>query len=342
MLQSIQYLRGIAAIMVVIYHLLPQMERKGYTLYWPDWLIGGVDIFFVISGFIMWITTVNRNTTTIAFYKRRIVRIVPLYWMLTSIVVVLMLVQPNLLQSTRYDFWHVISSYLFIPSLAPNSESELFPVLHPGWTLNYEMFFYFIFGLLITLPERFRIAAMTAIMGLLMIYGISISNNAADTSPIVVFYTYNIMLEFLIGMVVGHFYTKNNILASAKWGWSLLPTGFLLLGLLPETLASLPRIVLLGLPATLIVIGALKLEATPQLPKWPCLLLIGNASYSIYLSHALTLSAAGQIWRHTIEQASFLSYLLFGAVGIGASVVVGLLIYHFIEKPVTHWLHTRA
>ncbi|MCK9508645.1 MAG: acyltransferase [Pigmentiphaga sp.] len=342
MLLSIQYLRGIAALMVVIFHLLPQMERKGYTFYWPDWLFGGVDVFFVISGFIMWITTANRTATPMKFYKRRIIRIVPLYWILTSFIVVVMLVKPTLLQSTRYDFWHIISSYFFIPSLAPGSEEQIHPVLHPGWTLNYEMFFYLLFGLLLYLPERFRIVGMTIIMSVLVAYGSLASTLSISKNPIIVFYTHNIMIEFMIGMLVGHFYLKNNILSSAKWGWSLLIAGFFLLGLLPEALPTLPRVVILGLPATLIVIGALKLEATPQLPKWPWLLLLGNASYSIYLSHTMTLSAIGQIWRRAIEQPSFFSYMLFGIVGISASIMIGVFTYYIIERPVTQRLHSRT
>src|SRR5690242_10880579 len=103
---SIQYLRAIAAFSVVVYHLEPQLRRMGYDGFWPGGLAGGVDIFFVISGFIMWMTTYGRRVTTLQFYRRRIVRIVPLYWLVTTFTVAAMLIAPSTLQSGRFDLHH--------------------------------------------------------------------------------------------------------------------------------------------------------------------------------------------------------------------------------------------
>ncbi|MGO3743140.1 acyltransferase family protein [Kerstersia sp.] len=341
MLQSIQYLRGIAALMIIVFHLLPQMERMGYASYWPGWLSGGVDIFFVISGFVMWITTAGRQMTTLYFYQRRIVRIVPLYWLLTSIVVAVMLVAPHLLQSTRYDFWHVVSSYLFIPSLMPGSDNQINPVLFPGWTLNAEMFFYFLFGLLLNLPERFRIVALAAVMGILVAYGSVVSGLSAATDPILVFYSNSIILEFLLGVAIGAMYVKNKIPASAGLGLFLLAAGFLFLIFVPERFPDLPRAIIYGPASMLIVIGALVLEASGKLPQWSWFVVVGNASYSIYLSHAITLSIVGQVWRRMAAYQSVANYLLFCLAGVVAATLVGVLTYYIIEKPVTQKLNNR-
>src|SRR5215470_5579719 len=104
---SIQYLRGCAALMIVLFHLELQLRRLGYQGYWPHFLDTGVDIFFVISGFIMWITTA-KGMTTLEFYRRRILRIVPLYWFLTSLVLATLIAYPSVMQTGRFDMLHVL------------------------------------------------------------------------------------------------------------------------------------------------------------------------------------------------------------------------------------------
>src|SRR4051794_18164497 len=108
-IHSIQYLRGIAAIMVVIYHLQIQLQRMHYNGTFPDWLSSGVDIFFVISGFIMWSTTIDHNMSVYEFIVRRLIRIVPLYWTVTTFFVIMMFVAPNVFQSSKFYLPHVVS-----------------------------------------------------------------------------------------------------------------------------------------------------------------------------------------------------------------------------------------
>jgi hypothetical protein len=125
MLSSIQVLRGIAAVMVVLFHVC------GFQIG-----AAGVDIFFVISGFIMFHT--NRNVfgltgAAILFLKRRILRIAPLYWLCSA-----------------FAFWpgvelkSLVASVLFVP--VRSEDGSIHTVLAPGWSLNFEMFFYIVFG----------------------------------------------------------------------------------------------------------------------------------------------------------------------------------------------------
>jgi len=94
---AIQYARALAALLVVINHLCPQFLRMGFAPPMWDGLAGGVDIFFVISGVIMWVTTCDRAVSPTAFLRKRITRIVPLYWMITTFPVVLMVLLPHAL-----------------------------------------------------------------------------------------------------------------------------------------------------------------------------------------------------------------------------------------------------
>ena len=162
---SIQYLRAVAAISVALYHVLhhwlPHDPHVGV-------LMGGVDIFFVISGFVMWGVTAGREGGSRSFFSNRLKRIVPLYWIVTTVMLAILLAKPALVNS-RFDVGHVVTSYLFIPRVHPVS-GTFYPLLIPGWTLNYEMMFYAIFALILFAPMRFRLLAVVgALVGLVVL-----------------------------------------------------------------------------------------------------------------------------------------------------------------------------
>jgi len=339
-LVSIQYLRAVAALMVVAFHLLPQLLRMGYDGYRPYWLAGGVDVFFVISGFIMWLTTAGRPVSTGGFYLKRIVRIVPLYWLLTSVAVAVLMAAPQLLQSTVYDPWHVVASYLFVPAMRPGAQ-EITPVLHPGWTLNYEMFFYLLFGLALRLPERARLPAMAAALGALAGLGWLLAPALPpDGNVYLAFYTGDILLEFLAGMWLATLYLSGRS-APRGLGWALLAAGFALMVALPELLPGRSRLLVMGLPAIVIVLGALVLECRGGVPRLRLPLLLGDASYSLYLSHPMVLSAAGQAWRRLGAAGLPGGLVLFCLAGLAIAVVAGLATYRLVEQPATSWLRRR-
>ncbi|ROT44761.1 acyltransferase [Pusillimonas sp. NJUB218] len=341
-LVSIQYLRAVAAMMVVLTHLHPQWTRMGYEGPWPFWLIGGVDIFFVISGFIMAQTTREQSQTPGQFYIRRVVRIVPLYWLLTSVVASVLLLKPNLLQSTRFDAWHVVSSYLFIPSDNPGT-GRIEPLLIPGWTLNYEMFFYLLFGAALLLPSRSRVAAITMAIGALVLFGTLVSTN----SPIVNFYTSSIMLEFVFGIWLSQAHNAGKLRLPIPWAWAAVALGLALLPLFAFIISPLPRALTMGLPALLIVCGALALEQQDVIPKSKSWLVLGNISYSLYLSHPIVLSAASQLWRKAgLNEPNGLfgkaDILVFSGVAIALTIAVALATFLYIEQPMTKKLKRLA
>ena len=211
---SVQYLRGCAALMIVFVHLGLQLKRVSYEGQWPYFLSAGVDIFFVISGFIMWITTA-KGMTTLEFFRRRFVRIVPLYWLLTSVVLASMSAFPDAVQSGRIDGWHVLGSYLFVPVVHP-SLGIMQPLLIPGWTLNYEMFFYVIFGFALIFPIASRLVAVSTILFVLALFPLLV-----EVPPLtaVGFYTYSIILEFAFEMTLGWLYIRGARLSLATaWG----------------------------------------------------------------------------------------------------------------------------
>ncbi|MES3046696.1 acyltransferase family protein [Sphingomonas faeni] len=335
---GIQYLRAVAALMVVVFHLEPQLKRMGYAGFWPKGLSSGVDIFFVISGLIMWVTTSGRPVGVVDFWRRRVTRIAPLYWAFTLLMVALMLVAPKLLQTSRFDGWHVLTSFLFLPAAHPVLKT-MEPVVMPGWTLNYEMFFYLIFGLWLLAPERLRLAGNVATIGLLVAIGAMI-----DLSPrtsVAGFYTSSIMIEFVLGIVLGVLVTRGAILAKvpAPLAWALLVGGLAFAVLLPTTSAGIPRAVTRGIPAFLAVGAMLVLELRGRIGDCRWLRWLGDASFSLYLSHFVVLSFVSQLWRRLSIAPSPTSYIAFGIFAVAISIVSGIVCYRFVEQPLTALFH---
>ena len=149
-LQSVQILRFVAAFLVLFGHLL--MEAKKVKIIDDQefqlmnifpWGIG-VDLFFIISGFIIshvMLSVQPKSEQAKSFILRRLIRIVPIYWFYTSLMVLAMMLFSSILKSNKLEFDHLIASIFFIPWPHPTT-GAIRPVLGQGWTLNYEMFFY--------------------------------------------------------------------------------------------------------------------------------------------------------------------------------------------------------
>src|SRR5258708_32725989 len=280
---GVQYLRGIAVILVVLHHLCFNNTQLGPF---------GVKIFFVISGFVMWHTTVGADISVMSFWHRRLVRIVPLYWISLSILVAIALSAPQALKTTVITPENVVKSFLFIPHYH-TVQKFIAPILIPGWSLNYEMFFYFIFGITLLVESRaFRAVTIGGILWTLVLLGLSLNLEGAAAAT----YTSPDLLLFFDGIILAIIFRSYNV-GSVVLGSILICVGVLSIrvsgdfGLFDN---------FIGLSPALIVAGFLALE--PALRRAPNLLLhmIGNASYSIYLSHLFFLRLSELGWRHFV------------------------------------------
>jgi len=326
---SIQQLRAVAALGVVIFHIDTQLARMGYEGWWPNFLSSGVDIFFVISGFIMWITTWDRPTTPIRFMWNRITRIVPLYWIMTAFALAVLLVNADLMQSGTLDWGHVVKSFLFIPDVHPVKLNSMEPLIFAGWTLNYEMMFYLIFAATLFLPARFRLPA--AILALLALAGVRLF----DPAPLTVlwFYSSEIILEFGMGMLIGAFVTSGRKVAALP-AFLMVCGGALALAIVGEWHEEMSRTIVRGIPSALIVLGAVSLELHGRVLKSRAFAYLGDASYSIYLAHGVALSALAQIWRRVLDEANPASWASFTVVSLVVCTVSGAVTYELIERPI--------
>ena len=321
----IQHLRAIAALMVVLHHARNPAPWLFNPLEHYVALAWGVDIFFVISGFIMYVAA--RNEAPSDFLGRRLTRIVPLYWAST---LALMCLATHFRPWTVWpqDVPHIVQSLLFIPHYSPQFPDKVWPYLIPGWTLNYEMLFYAIFcvGLLLKRP---LMTATTAIV-LLAAAGQLASPGGAIAKT----YTAPILLEFVCGAWIGYLYQQQTLLRAAKWILAVSFIGLLSLSHTGHVATTVGKIVF----SALIIWAAVSLR---RVPFHPLLKLLGDASYSIYLTHAVvSLSIAERLWRH-VPVGGWPQLLGWGAFALLVSALVGIATYLYVEKPILRLLQHR-
>jgi exopolysaccharide production protein ExoZ len=336
---GIQYLRGFAAMLVVFYHAPGQVATIHID---PGYFVsgqGGVDIFFVISGFLMYRVTKARgeSLSAIGFIRDRIIRIVPLYWLVTGFIAFAVLVAPSHFKTTELTLDHLLLSLGFIPHYDPGHPSDIWPLLVPGWTLNYEMFFYAVFAGLVAMRWHGRLLPAASIFTMLVITGYFYSGHNA----LVLTYTNSLMLEFIFGMAIAAAYERQTF-KPRYLAVLLMPAGliglFALHGILPAGL----RVLSWGVPAMAIMIGMLAAEPWIAERKVRLLEYIGNASYSIYLSHLLTLGVVREVWLHLpISRGSTSATIIYLATAIGASALAGCIVYRLIERPMTMAFKSR-
>ncbi|MDP2258847.1 MAG: acyltransferase [Caulobacter sp.] len=317
---SIQHLRAMAALSVALFHAC-QWSRIDFSIG-----AAGVDLFFVISGFVMWTVTAGRDPTPLAFLRRRVIRVAPLYWLVTLALVAGALAFPQRFPEVEPRADHVLLSLAFIQHMNPDGQP--FPVLPPGWTLNYEAVFYLVFASCLILPVRRRIAALTMALLLLSIAGFA-------WPPGYVMLLNPMFLQFLAGVWLARL-AQERLLPERAIGWLLLGLGltlFLLLWLSAID-PDLWRPMIWGLPAVLVVAGAVSVESDGGWPAWRWLGLLGDASYSIYLTHTLTIGALAMTigaWNPP----------LFVPLAMAVAILGGLASYLLIERPMLVRLRRR-
>jgi len=337
MVRTLQYLRGIAAMLVVYYHAVLQVRSAFADAPRPLPMFGrcGVDLFFVISGFVMWRSTAYRDMGVGAFYRRRIVRIVPLYWAVTLAACVIALAIPDLLRSTKFELPHAIASFLFFPwpnpGLAVGGPEKISPIVIPGWTLNYEMFFYVLFGLSLLVREAWRPYAIAALIGTFLIAGAMLGG----ANLALHFYGSTLLLEFLAGVVIAAYLTCPGRSIGHAIPVFLLVVLFPLLFWLDWIGLGGSRALQLGVPAALIIWCAVTLDQ-PSARGSPWLEELGDASYSIYLTHVFVIAALRVIAKIAgVTMHETLSVMIFVLCALAASAVGGVIIYRRVERPLT-------
>ena len=333
-LASVQALRAVAALAVVFYHVESGINgwfAPAHRL--PSGEIGaaGVDLFFLVSGFIMVVTSTTISPRT--FLVRRIVRIVPLYWLSLAIFLAAAFVVPQREGQDR-SLAAIVTSFLFIPYARP--DGTLQPLNPVGWTLNYEMMFYLVFALGLAVSRR-HVAAIASAGILGVVAAGMLLRPEADALR---FWSSPLVVEFVLGMGIGRLFLSG---VSIGRGPSLLlaASGLAIFALLAGQPAPEGwwRPLLWGGPSCLVLAGAVLGPPWP-VPAW--LIRLGDASYAIYLLHLPVLLVFKQLGPRLPLDWSALAMPWLAAAGIvAAAVAVSLATYLAFERPMTAFLRAR-
>jgi exopolysaccharide production protein ExoZ len=336
-LRTIQALRAIACLMVVVFHAIEAQGRvfrndAHAVEVWPNGA-AGVDLFFVISGLVMTLHASKQRggrPDAVGFMRGRIERIVPLYWLFSALKLAQMLALPGLSPHIRPTLWNSVASFLFVPSR--DSHDAIFPLIAAGWTLNFEMFFYV--WLAIAMFAGWSLPGFVAAVFVpLAILGAFCGNDW----PAVTSLASPLLLEFCMGAAIARAFPTRRALP-VPIGAFLLLAGFAALVLLPQH--GNWQALTWGLPAAAVVWGAVSLEHRlgPWLPSIS--LAIGDASYAVYLTHSMALATLFHLIAHLPPPWGD-SATLVVAVSLVFCSATGWLVHRGIEKPIMVWLKRR-
>ena len=335
---GLQGLRFVAASLVVAMHASLYMAQRTQGLGTTDyWQAGGfgVHIFFVISGLVMGLASPvsgpwGRLNAAEAktFVLRRLIRIVPMYWLYTLAKLAVLLLLPGLALRNSLDPSHLLASFAFWPHR--DAAGAFFPLLQVGWTLNFEMMFYAVYALALLwrLPALpWTLLCYAALVGLAQWGG-------PDSAW--AFWAQSIFLEFALGLALAAWRLPLErlgpvwALCVAALGWAIWALG------LPTP--GWPGVLVSGAPAALIVAGTMGMEPWFQRARaagwlnWG-----GDISYAIYLGHTFVVP----LLVAALVRAGWPSATLAVLLSLLVVPVVADLIYRWIERPCTRALKAR-
>lgn len=343
-LKSVQALRAIAALAVMFAHLqgLESQLSSGPTLLSPGWIAGvsGVDLFFVISGFIMvWVAGdwTQGTSSSLKFMFSRVWRIYPLWWLFAALTAAYFLVSSGLpwdvdrVQDADGPV-HLIKSFLLLPQGPP-------PVLTLGWTLIHEMYFYLVFALVLLLPVKFRKPAFV-IWAMLIAASTALQLTGFSATSLFSLAMFPLTLEFLMGSAVAWLILSGR----TRFAWAALGIGLIALVFailtvdftVASTIQPTHRMLAYGPAYALIVYGLVSLERRETLSKAipASLVTIGDWSYSLYLCHILVITAIARAFFPVFDAAGPIDNLAFLILASAAALIVSGLTYNLFERPI--------
>jgi exopolysaccharide production protein ExoZ len=337
-LSGIQILRAVAVFMVVFHHADWVVKSNFAIEHWPTFGAAGVDLFFVISGFIICLTT-SRTADAGQFMRKRLVRIVPLYWLTTFITFVIMCADERFLDWQEVSAINLVKSLLFIPYAGGGGVIQ--PILYVGWSLSYEMLFYILWAMtLVLFPGSIgrRVLLTGGILTVLVVIGILVG----PTKAVARFFVHPIMLEFVVGAGIGWAYVYGrSFFAGAPLSIGAAAIALALMMLAQFSGRGTPRAAVAGLAATVVIVVVLALEARGAPLRNTLLETLGSASYAIYLTHPLIIAVARHAAILDWMEPGFARLLASSLALPTAIACIGIAAYYAFERPINLWLRDR-
>jgi peptidoglycan/LPS O-acetylase OafA/YrhL len=324
-LTSIQILRAVAAWLVVFHHEY-QLFPMGHIKLNPQLGFFGVDLFFIISGFIMFYSLAKKECAAKEFFIKRLIRIVPAYWFFTFALVFISWLYTKEFSYTGWNLKTLIASLFFIVTNNPAEQVGYFPFLTVGWTLSLEMFFYFWLSACMLFFGKFRFLACTMVLILFSLLW-----------DIPEFYRLSnkILLEFVFGIVIGYGYVRlKNIrpcLLNLFGFATLLLFGTFWFQIDFSDIMGRTFVLNRSLSACLLVSAFLFFESALSKIKFNPLRFfkyLGDISYSTYLVHPIVI---GIILHYIKRPGSIATELLLMFITSMVIMVISHLSYRYIE-----------
>lgn len=335
-LERLNALRGPAALLVVLYHVRQIAVRDlGNAGAFELWRFGhaGVDLFFVISGFVIYFVhrgDLGARGAAPRFLTRRVVRVYPPLWIVTSLVLIAALAVPGSVHAQKLDAWFVARSYLLIPI------HTALPLLPPAWTLSHEMKFYLIFATAVALPGRlWRPLVVTALVGSAVVTALQVGGLAIPFPLDFLLSPYN--LEFAAGVGAAVLVLRARVPLSRVV--AIAGVMLWIFGAAHDAPVGSPdaaQVVRFGLGSAVIVLGVAARDLEHRAFHAPVLQLLGNASYAIYLVHLPVIIGGIRIVRHANARPALLPLSLVALL----AVVIGVVFHVAVERPMTRALNS--
>jgi exopolysaccharide production protein ExoZ len=332
-LNNLQLMRALAVLVAVNYHtnylVLGKYQIGGF----------GVDIFFVISGYVM---SMICESNTKFFLRRRLIRIIPTYWIATLLLFVISKFFKQWAEVSGYNIWDLLMSLFFIP-FSKSGHTMLTPLLPVGWSLDYEMFFYLLIALALLFTKKYALWITAAVITIL---SFAFLPWEVPHSTMHVFNGNLISMEFVLGILL--FYACKKISAewSTKLRYWLIPIAALSFAAMFYTecvvlIWEYPYRALVFGGGSFIMIGCgvLLFKAGWDISS-RTLILLGDASYILYLIHLYII--------HIINKLASVAHLphftesLFGNLfAIVVSSAIAMLMHLKLERPLVSFLNNR-
>lgn len=339
---SLEGFRAVAVILVLLqHHTLLSKTYLGVEFAWGVFSRGQfrMDIFFLLSGFFAAWRERRKQVAApscVDFFVRRMFRLLPLLWILTSAKLILILMTGEGGRHDDLGWFDILRSYTMLPAAG-------YPLLLPAWTLSFELVFCTLWSVLLYLSVHAR-------RRLLVVWALWIAFNAwgaVKPSPdLPGFILHPYFLDFIGGALLGQA-TGDSSRCQWKPSWLVFGGCVVLVGGLVfeeewQKASEFARRLLWGGGTGLLLAGVLGWEVSGRkLVMPPFVRFTARASYSIYLSHSLVLVALLPSLRGLLPQSSSGAQIML----LGGALVAfggGLLVYWLVEKPVMRWLSART
>ena len=325
---SIQALRGLSTLFIILEHV--RFLNCGAF---------GVDIFFCISGFMIMFST---HKSSACFLRKRLIRILPLYYLMTFGTYFLLLLFPSMFAQSTAKPEFLIKSLLFIPFDIGNGILQ--PIMRIGWTVNCEIFFYLIFFIALHISHRYRGLISSLMLGGIVLVTALLPASVTESCPFLRFYGDSVMLEFVLGILC--YYAARGIYALFQA--NRIPRMVSILSLCIAAcifvllVATKPginilgyrRFVFWGIPAMLMVLLVFTAGLWLKMPR--LFVRLGDMSFSIYLMHYYPVMFLD---RKIFDFSTGTPYAVLGVlISVAISILLAYVSWIVVEKKVTKWL----